>query len=170
MVNSVVIVLGASLNMDGSASPAMKRRVKTAWLLAQNNAATLLVSGGATCDGVLKSEADVMAVLAKEFGLQDKRVLIEDKSLNTLENATFTKKILDQENCQNIYVVSDRYHLTRVKMAFQAVGVRAEYIAADLAEPMRPSYIISILREFPALLWYALRILRSDHKRLMNLK
>jgi uncharacterized SAM-binding protein YcdF (DUF218 family) len=170
MVNSVVIVLGASLNKDGRASPAMKRRVKTACLLSVKKSAILLVSGGTTCDDVAKTEADEMRALAKEFGIEGKRVLIEDKSRNTLENAAFTKIILDQEDCQNVYVISDRYHLIRAKMAFQAVGVRAEYIAADLAEPLHPSYIFSILREFPALLWYALRILRSDHKRLMNLK
>ncbi len=170
MVNSVVIVLGASLDEKGNASPAMKRRMKTACLLSQKKSTYLLVSGGVTGAGAVKSEAEEMASLAKEFGLEDKRVLIEDKSRNTLENAAFTKKILDQEKFQNIYVVSDRYHLTRATMAFQAVGVRAEYIAADLAEPLCPSYIFSILREFPALLWYALRILRADHKRLMNLK
>ncbi|NVJ93525.1 MAG: YdcF family protein [Methylocystaceae bacterium] len=170
MVNSVVVVLGASLDTAGSASPTMKRRVKAACLLSQKKAAHLLVSGGVTCPGVLKSEAQVMAALAKEFGLEDKRVLIEDRSCNTLENAAFSKKILDRENFKTVYVVSDCYHLTRAKMAFQAVGVKAEYCASDLAEPLRLNLIFSILREFPALLWYALRILRADHKRLMNLK
>ena len=169
MGHSVIIVLGASLTPTGEASPCMLRRVLEGCELAlKHKGADLLMSGGVTRKGVAMSEAQVMAKIARKKGFLSQHLFIEDLSQNTLENAVFCKLILNEKKWDEIWIVSDHYHLLRARLSFSAVGLKAHFIAADGNNAPYHKQLLAYIREVPALIWYGFRILNGDHKRLLK--
>jgi uncharacterized SAM-binding protein YcdF (DUF218 family) len=97
----------------------------------------------------------------------------EDKSINTFENARFSKQILEQEGINKIYLVTHAWHMPRSVMAFHNAGF--EVIPAPMAFTTRyqtdvfsfiPSagamldaYILT--HELIGKVWYHLRMLVS---------
>jgi len=169
MAHSVVIVLGAALTPEGEASPCMHRRVlKGCDLALKEKGADLLMSGGVTRKGIGLSEAEVMAEIAIKQGFSSQQLFIEGQSQNTLENAAFCKLQIMEKNWDDIWVVSDRYHLLRARLAFHAVGLKAHFIAAGGNNDSYHKQILACVREVPALIWYGFRILNGDPKRLLK--
>jgi uncharacterized SAM-binding protein YcdF (DUF218 family) len=68
-----------------------------------------------------RSEAEIMAqVLANELGVKVK--WLESRSNTTLENASFSAKILQENHVKSIYLVSHDWHLPRAIQVFQKEG------------------------------------------------
>lgn len=165
MVNSVVVVLGAALDNQGNPSPALIRRMQTGCDLAQERAADLLVTGGLSKPSLNITEAQAMKAFAKAQGLT--RVFLEDRALNTLENAAFSQKIIQDQGWQEIVIVTQKSHILRAKLSFQSCGIKAHYYAAQGCGDKFVTFF-SALREVPALIWYALRVLNGHPKQLMT--
>lgn len=68
------------------------------------------------------SEADGAAALFRDFGIPDDRVILEDKSRNTYENARFTHKLVKPEPGQTWLLVTSAYHMPRSMGVFRAAG------------------------------------------------
>lgn len=85
--------------------------------------ATLVFSGG-TGD-ILNPEA-TEAQDAKAFfsltGLQGRRIIYEDKSRNTFENAVYTKSLVKPKNGENWVLVTSAYHMPRALGVFTQQG------------------------------------------------
>ncbi|MDV7340664.1 YdcF family protein [Terasakiella sp. A23] len=169
MVNSVVVVLGAAVDDDGSASPCMKRRCQSGVKIAQDlGGADMLFCGGVTKPGQQQSEAAVMAGLANDYGFEKEKIYLEKTSRNTLENAAFASKLIQQQGWTQIVVVSDRSHLLRARLSFWSCGITASYRAARHGPKAGVREIFSWLREVPALLWYGVRVLNGHPNLLMT--
>jgi uncharacterized SAM-binding protein YcdF (DUF218 family) len=68
-----------------------------------------------------RSEAEIMAqVLANELGVKVR--WLESRSNTTLENASFSAKILQENHVKSIYLVSHDWHLPRAIQVFQKEG------------------------------------------------
>jgi len=81
----------------------------------------ILVSGG-TVYGETVSEGDLMkAVLVRDFRTDAKWV--EGKSLNTFENARYSKKILAEAGIERIYLVTHAVHMRRAVWSFEHEGI-----------------------------------------------
>lgn len=63
-------------------------------------------------------------------------IVTENASMNTCENARFTAKRL---NLQDIYLITDAYHMTRARRQFALNGIHALPIPADL--PMAKGWL-----------------------------
>ncbi|SUD91262.1 YdcF family protein [Psychrobacter phenylpyruvicus] len=63
-------------------------------------------------------------------------VITENASMNTCENARFTAKRL---HLQNVYLITDAYHMTRARRQFALNGIRALPIPAPL--PMEKGWL-----------------------------
>ena len=82
----------------------------------------LLVTGGRPKQTEL-SEAEAMRnALEREFGVAVRWV--EDRSLNTRENADFSRAILEADGMNNILLVTQASHMTRAVSEFERVGFR----------------------------------------------
>ena len=65
-------------------------------------------------------ESDWVKTQLQEFKVPDSCILIEDKSRNTLENASFTKPILDSAHLQQPYLlITSAYHMRRSVQIFK---------------------------------------------------
>lgn len=66
------------------------------------------------------SEAERMASYAESFGIFNSKMLIEDKSINTLQNINYSNKLIkkykDYINTNNIAIIHKPYVLKRIKL------------------------------------------------------
>jgi uncharacterized SAM-binding protein YcdF (DUF218 family) len=97
------------------------------------NPGSVLVVTGAN------GEAEAAAKLARESGIPEKALIIENFSRNTRENAAYTAAACPQ--LKRILVVSDAYHLARCRKIFGKRFYEVELSATNV------SYFASSLRE-----------------------
>ena len=57
-------------------------------------------------------EGVAMATYAKDKGVSDERIIVEDKSKNTYENLLFSSKLIDKDN-HKLALVTTSYHVFR---------------------------------------------------------
>jgi uncharacterized SAM-binding protein YcdF (DUF218 family) len=120
-----VIVLGAAVVAPGVPGPALSRRV--AWgvrVWRTERAGRLVLSGGAI--GGLPAEAALMRELALAAGVPDDRIVIEDLSRNTFENAVYAGAIIRLAGWRRVVVVTDQFHLPRALYIFRRIGLAVE--------------------------------------------
>lgn len=129
------MVLGARVRPDGRATAALERRMRLAIALYQAGVAPLLVLSGGGRQAV--PEAEVMRDLALAAGLPESALMLESRSLSTLENATETAKLLAPGGRAAIALVTDGYHALRARLLFRMAGLRV--VAVHTAQvPLQP--------------------------------
>lgn len=127
----------------------------------------ILVTGGSPLGNNTSEAQQMRAVLEQEFHVPVR--WMEDKSNNTLENARFSFKMLQQADIKRIYLVSHAWHLPRAIRVFQQAGF--EVVPAPTAfttryrtdlfaflpdsEAMQHSRIFA--HEMIGLIWYSLK-------------
>lgn len=130
--NSLCIaVLGFQLMHDGGMAPELEGRCETALDSAKKYPnAFLLVTGGGTAYGNRSAtEADVMAKWLEERGIDPERILIENRSLTTDQNAAFSCEILTKSypEVKSIAIVSSDYHIALGSMLFTEAALIYAY-------------------------------------------
>jgi len=94
-------------------------RVEAAYLLYKNNPDLLLIPSGSK--GMYKNiqDAPTVAELIKkeliELGIPKNKIFKEDKSVNTWQQLQKLKEIINKENLSHASILSNRYHLPRIK-------------------------------------------------------
>lgn len=152
----VAIILGAALRDDGSPSPAMARRVgHGVELLRTGRAGALLMTGGPTNSTM--PEARVMRDLALAAGVPATQVHVEERALNTIQNALFTAPLVHANGWRRLLVVTDSFHRPRTAYIFRRFGLR---VAVAGVCPERPTgqWWAAHAREALALPWTILRV------------
>lgn len=119
-----LIVLGYQLNPDGSMQEELVGRLETALKSAQKypQAYVLCTGGGTASDAPEPTEADVMAQWLIEHGIAEERIIVENRSLTTSQNAIFSYQILarDYPKITEAAIISSDYHLPWGMVLFQA--------------------------------------------------
>lgn len=157
------IVLGAGLRIDGSLTDLAVERVDHAIEIFDSTNISLLFSGGKTPYGI---EAETMSIYARELGHGGK-VLIEDKSTSTYENARFSDRLLDErdEEVNSIILVTSSFHSRRALATFKKqMPERTIYVtypeeSAVLNDTVRARWkgLYRIVREYVAQFVYQSR-------------
>lgn len=120
--HDAVVVLGAKPAAPGEPGPAMMRRVAFACaVLKSQDLGALVVSGGLT--GPAPSEAAMMKALALGHGIDAARIVVEDHSRNTFENAVFTAREMHARGWTRIVLVTDAWHMPRALYVFRRLGI-----------------------------------------------
>lgn len=78
-----------------------------------------------------KPEADAVRTLWAELGVPADRVILEDKSRNTAENATFTRDLLKPEPGDHYLLVTSAFHMPRAMGVFRKAGFSVEAYPVD---------------------------------------
>lgn len=146
-----VIILGARL-YGSIPSPSLLERLKAAKeYLIKNEDVKVVVSGG---QGVNEDipEAFAMRKYLMENGIEDSRILIEDKSTSTFENLKMSlekiKEVDDRENIK-VLIATNRYHVFRARFLAKRLGM----IPFGLPAEIPPTTVIkSYIREFFAVI------------------
>lgn len=94
-----ITVLGVALNDDGTMKDELVGRLQTALASAQKypNAYVAVTGGGTAKNNLNATEADQMAAWMIANGLDENRLIVENKSKSTVQNAQFTGMYFDLE-------------------------------------------------------------------------
>jgi len=133
-----LIVLGSGL-VDNKETKTMIDRIDRAVsYLNINKQCKVVVSGGITSNNKV-SEASVMNRLLKERNIDEKRIIIEDKSTTTIENMKFCKELIDPN--KKIVICSNNYHVFRAKL----IACRFNYYCKSISCKTPILYLIQHL-------------------------
>ena len=149
-----IVVLGFELLADGGMTPELQGRCELALRCAeQYPQAPLVLCGG--CTALIRkevSEAGVMADWLVGKGIERERLILEDRSMTTADNAQYACRILAVRYPQvkSLLLVTSDYHVPLATLLFteaallweQEYGARPYTVAdnAALATPGRPDY------------------------------
>jgi len=96
------------------------RLLQTISLYKKGKIKRILISSGSA--NLFKSgpkEADLAAKYLKEIGIQDTVILIENQSRNTIENASYSAKIITEKIPNaSVLVITSAWHIPRAKLIF----------------------------------------------------
>lgn len=140
-----VIVLGACVRGTRVTS-SLSYRLKKASSYAKKHKDCMLVVSGGQGPGEDITEALAMSRYLQNLGIPAKRILLEDKSVNTRENLIFSRKIIfrhEEEQEKNypkeeeltIAVCSNNFHMYRAMALARSVGTWKVHGLAAITDP-----------------------------------
>ena len=146
----IMVILGCQINPWGPSVLLQDRLDKALDYLEDHPDMTVVVSGGQGPDEHI-SEAQCMYDYLTEHGVDEAQILLEDRSSNTVENLRYTMELLADEGYDttaDMVVVSNGFHLTRVRMLWSRV-CGGDYNLSTLAAPSShvPSRLKMYIRE-----------------------
>ncbi|MEN8192854.1 MAG: YdcF family protein [Bacteroidota bacterium] len=130
--NNVAVVLGAAVWHHDQPSPIFKGRIEKANHLYRDKIVYKIQLCGGNAPGEV-SEAEAAQNYANSLGIKRYSLLIEDKTSTTAEQIKFIKNTLSPNpNYNEIFVISDQFHLSRVMeickfFNVKATGVQSNY-------------------------------------------
>jgi len=129
----VIVVLGAA-EYRGHPSPVLEARLNHAlFLYLQNLAPRILTTGGAGGDPTF-TEGGVAQAYLSRHGVPSEAILVESEGESTVHSIAAAAEIMRRMNLRSCIVVSDGYHIFRVKKMLEFRGLDV-YGSPRRAEP-----------------------------------
>lgn len=148
-----LIVLGSGLIGGDRVPPLLASRLDRAivfyekQLAKKGKRATFIVSGGQG-DNETVSEAEAMRGYLISKGIDETFIIMENKSVNTLQNMQFSKKKMDAIMSEyNSLFSTNNFHLFRASLYARKAGLKSQGIGAKTALYYMPN---ALIREFIA--------------------
>ena len=120
-----IVVLGYELNPDGTMKNELLQRLDVGLKCAlQYENAYVVCTGGGTASGNKKvTEAGLMAEWLKDHGVKENRLIVENQSFTTAQNALYSYAILSKQYPQvrSVVIVSSDYHIPWGSLMFETV-------------------------------------------------
>lgn len=131
-----LVVLGAKVNgtkLTGS----LWRRLKAAeeYLKDEENQNTKVIVSGGQGQGEDISEAQAMHDYLVEHGIEESRILMEDKSTSTYENILFSRKMIGNDEAK-VAIVTNGFHIYRAKAMADKQGMTNVYGLSASSDPI----------------------------------
>jgi uncharacterized SAM-binding protein YcdF (DUF218 family) len=118
-----IIVLGAA-EYRGKPSPVLEARLNHAlFLYLKGMAPRVITTGGAGGDPVF-TEGSVGRAYLTERGVPPEAIVVEREAESTFQSVTAVAEIMRRMNLKSAIVVSDGYHIFRVKKMLESSGYR----------------------------------------------
>lgn len=125
-----IILLGGAVEASDSktrgrivANESAERVLETIQLAHRYPAARILISGGGgTVFGDGAAEAPVVADYFKSIGIDPARILVEDRSRTTAENALYSKELAKPREGERWLLVTSAWHMPRAVGVFEKVA------------------------------------------------
>ncbi|WFD08898.1 YdcF family protein [Tepidibacter hydrothermalis] len=139
-----LVVLGSGLWGD-VLSPTLLGRMNTALEFIENNPNTKIVVCGGQGRGENMPEAEAMRDYLVLNGVDESKIIQEDKSTSTLENLKFAKNILEEldgKKNHKIMIVTNEFHLFRSKFIAKRLGFTPYGMPSKTITSIAPKYFI----------------------------
>ena len=107
-----IIVLGSQVKPSGPAV-VTRYRLDEAYRYAAENPETIIIVSGGQGSNEPASEASVMRDYLIAKGIDESRILMEDKSTNTSENLQFCSTLYPELTDSSVGIVSSNFHIFR---------------------------------------------------------
>lgn len=150
-----IIILGCQIRKDGTLTPLLKGRVdKSIYFrnkqLERTGKDIIFIPSGGKGDDEIISEAAAMKKYLLDQGIDNKNILLEDKSKNTYENIKFSNQLVKKENA-NIAFSTTNYHVLRTGLIATSQGLKLEGIGSKTKVYF---WINAFIREFVGTLYF----------------
>ena len=137
--NTLIVVLGGGIydsspeeKKTGSLTPDATKRLLYGFRLFSRYGGYLSLSGGRVLKNKdIPSEAEVMANILKELNVPLEKIFLDEKSLDTFENARNVAALVKEKDFKNIVLVTSAYHIPRSVMLFEKMGVKVTPAPTD---------------------------------------
>ncbi|AMJ63097.1 YdcF family protein [Bosea sp. PAMC 26642] len=131
-----VIVLGGAIGVargDVVLNYAAARMTKAVELARLHPQAKIVFAGGGASllSPIVHTEADGARMLFESLGLPPERLVFEDKSRNTRENASFTRSLVDPKPGERWLLLTSAWHMPRAIGVFRKAGFDVEAFPVD---------------------------------------
>lgn len=144
------IVLGARLYGE-TPSPSLVLRLESVLEYLEHSPDTVVILSGGQGKDESISEAEAMRRYLDSRGVSSDRLLLEDKSTNTIENLKFSYDLAKENGSSpdDIFIIiSSEYHIYRAKLLAERIGFKAGGFPAAVPPSVRAG---SWIREYLAL-------------------
>jgi len=130
--SNVAVVLGAAVWSDNKPSPSLAFRVdKAAELYKQGIVNKIQLTGGNAPGELSEAEVSFNHILKK--GISEEVIWIEKNTTSTIEQIRFIKNnLITQKHINSVIIISDVYHLQRVREICRFYNVQANVAASNL--------------------------------------
>lgn len=135
-----IIMLGGGATLDtpdfsgaGQLRSIPANRLLTAVRLQKKLGIPIIVSGGQVYEDSGK-EAVIAKRMLIDLGVPENKILVEDKSLNTKQNARFSASILQNHELFEPILVTSAFHMKRAVLNFEQEDVHVTPYPADYIE------------------------------------
>lgn len=110
----------------------VERVIMTNRLLRENKARYVIISGATENPKyVAYGETTLLARQLEEWGVARDRIILEDRALNTHENAVYSQKVAREHGFERVLIVTSAFHMARAEECFAAVGMKVDTLAVD---------------------------------------
>lgn len=132
----IVIILGCRVKGTVPTKALYSRCLSASKYLKTNPNAKAILSGGQGKDEQI-SEAECMYRILTSLGIDESRLIKEEKSTSTYENLLYSKEFTDTNR---IAIATSEYHIYRAKLIAKELGLLASAIPAKSIPVLRVSY------------------------------
>lgn len=129
-----IIVLGAQVRENGPSVVLRYRLDEAITYLSENSDTICIVSGGQGANEPC-SEAEGMAKYLLEKGIDEKRILLEDQSRNTVQNIQNSQKLLEHPD-NSVGIVTNNFHLFRAMHIAETQHIENVYGISAYSKPL----------------------------------
>lgn len=137
IAGDVIVVLGGGATLDtpnidgpGHVSGYAANRLLTAVRLYRKLDVPVIVSGGKVF-ATTGDEAAITKVIMEGLGVPDSKIITENASLNTTQNAAYCAQILERQGFRRPILVTSAFHMERAVLQFQKAGVKVVPFPTD---------------------------------------
>ena len=138
----VILVLGAA-EYRGRPSPVLEARLNHAlWLYREGLAPRILTTGGSGGDPSF-TEGEVARAYLSKHDVPSEAVLVESEGESTVHSTAAAAEIMRRMNLTSCIVVSDGYHIYRVKkmLQFHGMSVYGSPRPAEMKQGWREQWV-----------------------------
>lgn len=124
--------LSARTSAELAINDSAERLTATFEVLREGRAKFAILSGGSSLSKETgRSEALLLAGALERWGISKERLILEERSLNTRENALFTKEIVEARGFRSVLIITSAFHMLRAKGCFDAVSLPVDTLPVD---------------------------------------
>ena len=164
----VIIMLGGGATQDtpdvdgqGELCSSPANRLLTTVRLQKKLGVPIILSGGQVYADS-GAEARIAQRVLLSLGVNPEDIIIETKSLNTSQNARYSKEIMEEYGFQRPIVVTSAFHMRRAALNFRKVGVKIVPYPADYQVNRHPVFHYTKLRPQTEALLNNVTVLQED--------
>jgi uncharacterized SAM-binding protein YcdF (DUF218 family) len=119
----IIIVLGAA-EYRGRPSPVLQARLNHALMLYQQGLAPHLLTTGGSGGDPIYTEGEVGRAYLTKHGVPSEAILVEPEGATTAQSLEAAAEIMLRMNLHSCIVVSDGYHIYRIKSFLESRNIR----------------------------------------------
>lgn len=144
--DTVFLVYGARVKKTGEVSSALAGRLDRAAEAMKSAPGSVAIVSGSRGPGEPRTEAEAMKEYLIAAGIEEDRIIIEDRASNTVENIKYSLPLIEASGRSDLVSVSTYTHTPRIRYLLAREGVSSRFLTSGYRDKL--FVFPSIVREY----------------------